>query len=116
MCVLLCEYSIACALRKRVVLVGIVLTRHCSPRHETPFQVHVMYRRLTLIWDRRCEESRTVALRNLFVEKKNRSRTLMNCFDKFVYSSTIYMHEWIPVNGTRYGGIEICDTHRYFVR
>ena len=22
----------------------------------------------------------------------------MNCFDKFVYFSTIYMHEWIPVN------------------
>ena len=24
----------------------------------------------------------------------------MNCFDKFVYFSKIYMHEWIPVNGT----------------
>ena len=23
----------------------------------------------------------------------------MNCFDKFVYFSKIYMHEWIPVNG-----------------
>ena len=23
----------------------------------------------------------------------------MNCFDKFVYLSKIYMHEWIPVNG-----------------
>ena len=35
----------------------------------------------------------------------------MNCFDKFVYCSKIYRHEWILVNGTRYGGIEICDTH-----
>ena len=34
----------------------------------------------------------------------------MNCFDKFVYCYKIYSHEWIPVNGTRYGGIEICDT------
>ena len=34
----------------------------------------------------------------------------MNCFDKFVYFSKIYRHEWISVNGTRYGGIEICDT------
>ena len=40
----------------------------------------------------------------------------MNCFDKFVYFSKIYMHEWIPVNGTQYGGIEICDTHRYSAR
>ena len=23
----------------------------------------------------------------------------MNCFDKFVYFSKIYVHEWIPVNG-----------------
>ena len=22
----------------------------------------------------------------------------MNCFDKFLYFSKIYMHEWIPVN------------------
>ena len=22
----------------------------------------------------------------------------MNCFDKFLYLSKIYMHEWIPVN------------------
>ena len=35
----------------------------------------------------------------------------MNCLDKFVYYSKIYRHEWISVNGTRYGGIEICDTH-----
>ena len=40
----------------------------------------------------------------------------MNCFDKFVYFSKIYMHEWIPVNGTQSGGIEICDTHRYSTR
>ena len=70
MCVLLCEHGIAYALRCRVVFVGVILTWHCSPRRETPFQVQVMYRRQTLIWDRRCEESRTVALRNLFVKKK----------------------------------------------
>ena len=40
----------------------------------------------------------------------------MNRFDKFVYFSKIYMHEWISMNGTRYGGIEICDTHRYSAR
>ena len=37
-------------------------------------------------------------------------------FDKFVYFSKIYRHEWIPMNETRNGGIEICDTHRYFMR
>ena len=69
MCVLLCEYGIACALRWGVALVGVILTGHCLPRRRTPFQVQVMYRRLILIWDRRCEESRTVALRNLFIKK-----------------------------------------------
>ena len=39
-----------------------------------------------------------------------------NCFDKFVYFSKIYMHEWMSVNGMQYGGIEICDTHRYSER
>ena len=34
----------------------------------------------------------------------------MNNFDKFVYFSKIYGHEWIPMNETRYGGIAICDT------
>ena len=68
-CVLLCEHDIACALRWGVALVGVILTGHCSPRRGTSFQVHVMYRRLTLIRDLRCEESRTVALRNLFVKK-----------------------------------------------
>ena len=69
MSVLLCEHGIACALRWGVALVGVILTGHCSPRHGTPFQVQVMYKQLTLIWDRRCEESRIVALRNCFVKK-----------------------------------------------
>ena len=34
----------------------------------TPFQMHVMYKWLTLIRDYKCEESRTVALRILFVK------------------------------------------------
>ena len=86
-----------------------------------------MYKLLTLIQDRRCEESRTMALRNLFVRKLDFicnilyirefvTRTLMNYFDKFVYFFKIYMHEWILVNETRYGDIEICDTHRYSAR
>ena len=70
MCVLLCEHGIASALKWGITLVGIILTGHCSPRRGTLFQVQVMYRRLTLIRDRRCEESQTVALRNLFVKKK----------------------------------------------
>ena len=70
MCVLLCEHGIACALRWGVALVGVILTGHCSPRRGTPFQVQVMYRRLTLICDYKCEESRTMALRNLFEKKK----------------------------------------------
>ena len=69
MCALLCEHGITCALRWGVALVGVMLTGHCSPRRVTPFQVQVMYRRLTLIRDRRCEESQTVALRNFFVTK-----------------------------------------------
>ena len=40
----------------------------------------------------------------------------MNYFDKFVYLFKIYIHKWIPVNEMRYGGIEICDTHRYSAR
>ena len=39
----------------------------------------------------------------------------MKCFDKFVYFSKIYGLEWILVNGTRYGGIEICDTQVFRV-
>ena len=69
MCVLLCEHGIACALKEGVALVGVILTGHCSCRHGTPFQLQVMYRRLTLIRDRMCEEIRTLALRNLFVKK-----------------------------------------------
>ena len=69
MCVLLCEHGITCALRCGVALVGVILNGHCSPRRGTPFQVQVMYRRLTLIRDCSCEESRTMALRNLFVKK-----------------------------------------------
>ena len=69
MCVLLCEHGIACALRWGVALVGVILTRNCSPYRGTPFLVQVMYRWLTLIRDRRCEESRTMALRNLFEKK-----------------------------------------------
>ena len=56
--VLLCEHGIARALRWGVALVRFILTRHCSPYRGTPFQVQVMYRRLTLIRDRRCEERR----------------------------------------------------------
>ena len=41
---------------------------------------------------------------------------LMNRFDKFEYFSKIYMHELISVNETRYGGIEICNTHKYSAR
>ena len=70
MCVLLCEHGIACALRWGVALVGVILTGHCSPCRGTPFLVQVMYRRLTFIRDRRCEESQNMALRNLFVKKK----------------------------------------------
>ena len=70
MCVLLCEHGIACALRWGVAIVGVILIGHCSSRRRTSFQVQVMYRQLTLIRDRRCEESRIVALRNLFVKKK----------------------------------------------
>ena len=69
MCVLLCEQGIACALRWGVALLEVIFTRHYTPSRGTPFQVQVMYRRLTLIRDHRCEESRTVALRNLFVKK-----------------------------------------------
>ena len=71
-CVLLCEHCIACALRWGVALVGVILTGHYLPRRGTPFQVQVMYKRLTLIRDRRCEESQTVDLRNLFVKKKKK--------------------------------------------
>ena len=56
MCVLLCEHGIACAIRWGVALVGVILTGHYSPHRGTPFQVQVMYRRLTLIRDHRCEE------------------------------------------------------------
>ena len=70
MCVLLCEHGIACALRRGVAIVGVILIGHCSSLRGTPFQVQVMYRQLTLIRDRRCEEIRIVALRNLFVKKK----------------------------------------------
>ena len=70
MCVLLCEHCIACTLRWGVALVGVILIGHCLSRRGTPFQVQVMYKRFTLIRDRRCEESRMVALRNLFVKKK----------------------------------------------
>ena len=69
MCILLCEHDIACALRWGVALEVVILTGHCSPHRGTPFQVQVMYRRLTLIRDCRCEESRTVTLRNIFVKK-----------------------------------------------
>ena len=71
MCVLLCEHGIACAIRWGVALIEVVLIGHCSPRRGTPFQVQVMYRQLTLIRDRKCKESRTVALRNIFVKKLN---------------------------------------------
>ena len=71
MCVLLCKHGIACALRWGVALVGVILTEHCSPCRGTPFQVQVMYRRQTLIQDRRCEESRTMTLRNVFVKILN---------------------------------------------
>ena len=70
MCVLLCEHDIARALKWGVALVGVILTGHCLPYRGALFQVQVMYRRLTLIRDRRCEESQIVALRNLFVKKK----------------------------------------------
>ena len=69
MCVLLCEHDITCALMWGVALVGVILTEHCSPRCGTPFQLQAMYKRLTLIRDRKCEESRTMTLRNLFVKK-----------------------------------------------
>ena len=72
MCVLLCEHCIAFTLRWGVALVGVILIGHCLPCRGTPFQVQVMYKQLTLIRDRRCEESRTVALRNLFVKKKKK--------------------------------------------
>ena len=69
MYVLLCEHNIVCALRLRVTLVGVILIGHYSPCRWTPFQVQVMYKRLTFIRDRTCEESRNVALRNLFCKK-----------------------------------------------
>ena len=67
--VLLCEHGSARALRRGASLIGVILTRHCSPRHGTPFQVQVMYRWLTLIQDHRYDESQTVALRNFFVKE-----------------------------------------------
>ena len=63
-------HGIACPLRWGVALVGVILIGHCSPYRGTPFQVQVMYRWLALIRDRMCEESRAVALRNLFCKKK----------------------------------------------
>ena len=69
MCVLLCEHGIACALRWGIALIEVILTRHCSPIRGTLFQVQVMYRQLTLIRDRKCEESRIMALIKLFVKK-----------------------------------------------
>ena len=44
MCALLCEHDITCALRWGVTIVGVIFTRHCSPRRKTPFQVQVMCR------------------------------------------------------------------------
>ena len=35
-CVLLCEHGIACTLRWRVALVGVILIGHCSPHRGTP--------------------------------------------------------------------------------
>ena len=49
MCVLLCEHSIACALRWGVTLVRVYSTGLCSPNRETPFQVQVVHRRTTLL-------------------------------------------------------------------
>ena len=57
-CVLLCEHDIICALRWGVFLIRAIFIRHCSSRRGTPFQVQVMCRWLTLIWDRMCEEDR----------------------------------------------------------
>ena len=49
MCVLLCEHGIACPFSWGVALVGVILTKHCTPRRDTPFVVQVMYKQLTLI-------------------------------------------------------------------
>ena len=68
MCVLLCEHGIACALRWRVALVGVILTRHCSPCRGTPFQVQGLHRWTTLRRGHDCEEGRHVVLINLFVK------------------------------------------------
>ena len=65
MCVLLCKHGMGWG----VALVGVILTGHCSSCRGTPFQVQVMYMQQTLIRDRKCEESRTMALRNVFVKK-----------------------------------------------
>ena len=66
MCVLLCEHGIACALRWGVALVRVILTRHCSPRRGTSFQVPGLHRWTTLRRGRDPEEGRHVALINLF--------------------------------------------------
>ena len=77
MYVLLCEHDIACAFRWGVALIGVILTRYCSPRLRTPFQVQVMYRKLTLVRYRRYDESRTVALKNLIVKKLDFTCTIL---------------------------------------
>ena len=68
--------TIACAVRWGVASVGVYSTGHCSPRRETPFQVHGVCRETTLTQGHHCEESRVVALVFTFVKYIRK-----NCFD-----------------------------------
>ena len=55
-----------------------------------------MFTRLTLIWDRRCEESRTVALRNLFVKKLD-----FTCNIRIVLINLYIFLKYIGMNGSQ---------------
>ena len=68
--------TIACALRRGVASVGIYSIGHCSPRHETPFQVQEVYKETSLTRGCHCDENWVVALVLTFVKY---IRT--NCFD-----------------------------------
>ena len=68
--------AIVCAFRWGIASVGVYSTRHCSPRHGTPFQIQGVCRETTLTRGCHCEESWVVALVLTFVKY---IRT--NCFD-----------------------------------
>ena len=64
-CLFVCA-TIACVLRWRVALVGVIsLLDFAHPRREAPFQIH---EKTTLLRGREHEEGRVVALRSIFVK------------------------------------------------